>query len=467
MAGKDGKANRSSRSLECRPGVVFKPSRNRLYVFEARRIFVISGGPRPQAWRKTVRKGWQAARPPVPRHVVRTSLRSDDGGPSWETLDGLPVRGFQYLFPFMETLSDAWYGDQAWIAWLRGLDVEARRAVEPFNERTWHLLMLALRCPGAIDLIRSCPALAFALASSWVFRGERRVQRPLRAARSLVRKRQREIAGWLGFPETESGVRILRRVPTQEVAIGPLLYLRDAMADEQVVRVLRHVPRVSAEVIRMASTPALWRHASPRLLMEVGSNPHREYVPVWRMMRDAVEMLRQLGRPWESLVFRSREHVEAVHDEAVEMLNRAGWRRHDVQWAIPAPPVEGTNTIVPLDCLESFIEEGRQQHNCVASYAARVVESAAWARNGQPSIYLYRVLWPQRATLSIVRRGGQWVIDELRCASNRQPSKATMQFVQGWLDCHRGEPPAADEADAWCGNDPALPAAWEEEAVPF
>ena len=46
-----------------------------------------------------------------------------------------------------------------------------RSAVEVFQTRQWHLLAMAARCPMAVELLQSNPALAFALASCWLFTG--------------------------------------------------------------------------------------------------------------------------------------------------------------------------------------------------------------------------------------------------------------------------------------------------------
>lgn len=454
--------------LTRKPGVVYKPSRDRLYIFDRRAVVVISGGPVPQAWRKTIERGWRAARPAIPQSCIELSLSEAEESPVWHLKDGLRAKNGQFLFPFMEQVRDACFGDRAWVAWLRGLDVEHRRAVAPFRERAWHLLMLALRCPGATDLMHSSPALAFALASSWVFRGERRVRWPLRSARALVRKRQRVIADWLGFPATESAVRMLRRVPHHAVDIGPLLYLRGAMHEEAAGRLLRHVPAITADVIRIVTTDNLRRHASPRLLIEAGSELGPEVMPVRRTMQDTLVMLAQMKREPAGLIFRSRDHLVMVHDEVAAALTggRSSWR--DAHLRIPRPPLEGTDAIIPLTKVADYFEEGREQQSCVASYASRVAVSVDGSRDGRASLYVYRVLQPERATLAIRRDRGAWCIDELRCAQNRPAAHRTQMAVQEWLDGHNMATWPYDHSSPTPEWNEPLPAHCEEEClVPF
>jgi hypothetical protein len=92
----------------------------------------------------------------------------------------------------------------------------------------------------------------------------------------------------------------------------------------------------------------------------------------------------------------------------------------------PPPPVPSLPGVVePLDSAVQLVLEGRQQANCVASYAPRV-------REGRVSIY--RVLQPERATLSLIRtEAGRWEIGELKASRNRPVSGQTHDLVEQWL----------------------------------
>lgn len=95
------------------------------------------------------------------------------------------------------------------------------------------------------------------------------------------------------------------------------------------------------------------------------------------------------------------------------------------------PPIPGIpGKIEPITSPAGLVDEGEEQGNCVASYAARV-------RDGRT--FIYRVLVPQRATLSIVRDGigPDWEIGELETKFNTEASEETEVFVQAWLDRHR------------------------------
>lgn len=76
--------------------------------------------------------------------------------------------------------------------------------------------------------------------------------------------------------------------------------------------------------------------------------------------------------------------------------------------------------------MEDLIHEGNVQNNCVATYAERVQHRG---------IFIYRVMKPERATLSIVRSAdGDWQIGELKRRSNAAVSPITRHLVENWLD---------------------------------
>ena len=79
---------------------------------------------------------------------------------------------------------------------LESVPADVAKSVSRFPQRQWHLVALAARCPGALDLMQSSPALAVCLASNWAFHRPA-VPQPMRSARALIRRPQPEIAAWL------------------------------------------------------------------------------------------------------------------------------------------------------------------------------------------------------------------------------------------------------------------------------
>ena len=110
-----------------------------------------------------------------------------------------------------------------------------------------------------------------------------------------------------------------------------------------------------------------------------------------------VTMARELG---ESL--RRPSSIQKLDEWHREIWERWVEKNPPLPKTFPPPPLGEIPTIQPILDEAGLIEEGKQQSNCVGFYGDRV-------RSG--SVLIYRVLAPERATLSLVMgQGGQWVI---------------------------------------------------------
>lgn len=98
----------------------------------------------------------------------------------------------------------------------------------------------------------------------------------------------------------------------------------------------------------------------------------------------------------------------------------------------PPPPFPGTDTIRPLCTPVELINESIAQRNCVGNR----VTYEPHIRKGR--CYIYKVVAPERATLSIIRRTGEsWSIGELKAAGNHPVGLGMLRVVRDWLDGHQ------------------------------
>ena len=98
---------------------------------------------------------------------------------------------------------------------------------------------------------------------------------------------------------------------------------------------------------------------------------------------------------------------------------------HDAHDRLPAPPFPGIpGTIEPLRSVGDLHEEGRSQRNCVRSYVRDAVAG---------ELALYRVLRPERATLSIERCESGWHLGQLLAVGNSEPREETVDEIGRWL----------------------------------
>ena len=440
-----------------RPGTAFRDGK--LYEFYRDGIIVLSRWPDMRAWRRTPKgRQWMQIRPHLRLRrfneawSCEVSRRESKVRPILEGghIRDLLARGpdeedpnpdlypdpdeeimVEQNFPDLPAFSgDFPFLEPAWVAalrteYLKPIPEEVLAAVAPFSSRHWHLLNLIARCPGALDLVRATPALAFALASLWAFR-QPAPRQPLRSARALLRKHQPEIAAWLGFPAERSTVRILRKLAPAECTIPNLLHLRDLFPSFP--KALRHMQTLTSVPLHIMVRSNGQYTLSDTYLKELGASP----APAWLhgesgLLRDVLWLRETIGEPG-IFAIHSHDHLQRIHDRLVERIGRMDLKLL-ITDPLPDPPFptihSGDLQLEPITEALDLVQEGRCQSNCVGAYAKRI-------RRG--GLYVYRVLAPERATLSIVRtRNGTWRISELKAAQNQEAMSVTRENIESWL----------------------------------
>ncbi len=341
-------------------------------------------------------------------------------------------------------------------------------AAEPFRSHQWPLLRLLRASKPACDLVQSNPVLAFAVAVNHEIRMTPQAVADDHAVRHS-HQRQRDIAGWLGFPESEAMVRVFRKVPLDLASPVLLRRLRSAAATPEGLRMLGHLPALNTGVVHLLGQHLLAKLITWRLVQEVAANPdEREAAPTGDTLGDAMAMLGDMLAVGTPAPFNSIRQVTGFRETALheyQLRDRHGpcerlrVRGHGMAWVVlprltpppprqalrpaaarparprytmdpfPPPPLQGNDAIRPLTTPAELIAEGNAQYNCVGNRVSY-----------EPSIragrcYIYRVLTPERATLSIVRRDAHcWAIGELKARGNRAVGPATRRAVRNWLD---------------------------------
>ncbi len=312
---------------------------------------------------------------------------------------------------------------------------------ERFPSRQWSVLRMCQANAQVRELTSTNPALGFCLANMNFFCTLN--DSPLGLADILATVRQRDLLDRMGFPGTESSVRLFKKILPEASYLEPLLKLREALRNEQTAKLLSHLERINTGVLALFGNPAFQACITPKLLTQVSvatSEDERTEVPGLLQelltMWPVLEPVRPL--PQFQSVARLREaHCEIsiayCRRQQEEERRRAEVAEHNRQHAnalgarkFPMPPlVDEKDSIVALRTVEQLREEDIEQENCVASMAT-------WVADGRG--YIYRILRPERATLAIVRGAdSNWVIYQLRAKRNGPVSPATQLAVEQWL----------------------------------
>lgn len=432
------------------------------YLFEKRQILVMSVWPDPRAWRKTKTQPWnyttrhadmefssfQMNLPEFDqlallRNVVESWERNQKRVPEEERCDysalkktvSLATTTEDFLsedFPWPVYLSTEDrkfcvtfnYGEHAKKQFLQHIPKEIRSILDPIQECRWQMLNLLARCPGAVDLSLSNPALAFALANNRCFHRPA-VSRPYRSARWLVARKQKEIAAWLGFPATPIVVRILAKVDPYALSVKRLYFLKAAMMNAGILKLLAHLPVINIGVLELLGCADIRNRLTYTVLHEASQIDYSPYCV--ERLKSLIFDTRNLSLQFPEIAwpanFRNMEQIQNFHDHlTVCLIEQQSKSFDDMQdYPLPPPPFPGNEHIQPIKTAKELRMEGMQMRHCIGSYLERVLRN---------EVYAYRVMAPIRATLSIRRnKDGHWMKAEVSQYGNeRVPESMTEQL---------------------------------------
>ena len=433
-----------------KPGVAFR--NEKLYIFSKYRVIVLRGWPTFSAWTKCKSQPqWVRFRPDlnIARLYVgetKPTRRKRDPKPGFSDLPEQELKSEDDAISQKfneaalaeddadEVFLDKSRWESAFEAFAATIPSEPRRMVSPLPSRHWHVLAMLARCPGADELLASNPALAFCLASNWVFH-QPRVRWSMRSIRGLMCKKQKHIAEWLGFPGNESTVKILKKMEPAACRVGTLLSLKKLLWRRDKQKQLCHLPGVNTASVRILSSSRISKICSSRLLFEISEDARTDFLPPsFRMLLDVCRIYPFIACDWDTLRLRSSTHLKWLHPRLVIVLDQDADQKiakSEAFQKLPSAPFAGNNIIKPLEYCEQLRWEGWIQNNCAANYIKRV-------RRGV--VCLYRVQNPERATLLLRRHRGRWFIDQLLGAHNRLVKLETKKAVMDWfhtLDANR------------------------------
>lgn len=359
------------------------------------------------------------------------------------------IRKAEYQLDRIEAVAD----------WLGHFPPEALDFVERhgIKERRWHVLNLWLRVPEGRELFDEIPALAWMLASSWMFR--KPVSKPFRSIRALVGKPRARILEWLGLPPGDGTLKLLRQLPGQ--ACDQLLMRRCHVVfrDATLRNWLLNLGMPLTLDVLLAANPGRISYPLLRAIAEGRSMPHsgargevaRVYLDVcwmaWSLEEEKVDP-DQLGR------IRSTRRLWEFHEELVALQNSRERPSTPAWEGRKPPPVAPAQWMVPLETEEALTAEACELRHCLSSSLYR--DAVAEGR-----YYAYAVHHELgRATLGIQRESGErWRIDQLRGHANGPVDPAVQAAVVEWARQHgiqeeiRMEPLELVRGETHCGHD--------------
>ena len=401
------------------PGFTFKEGR--LYIFTDDTVMLVRGWPDPEAVIK--RPGSRSWDPFTPRFRLVHPYRRAPKPKKKKSSPQLTLFTPEQLGKPKPT--PAQRRKRAFDGFRFSLPKPVANALQDFQRNQWEPLLCLHRWGETMrELFDANPVLGFLLAHHRCFR----TGRSSRVPEKIIRGKQREILEWLGLPSSKSAVKLIRKIAPESVGDIDTLNLREIFDDVEAIKLLSHAPKINTGVLALVSDPLLRGSVTLPLLEEVAADRRQKYSPRTARLLDYVLTVHRVLHPGNARPrFKSVDKLVIAHDKLSAEFLRS---QPDIEQArrFPRPPVRGTPDIVPIKTYRDLVLEGESQCNCVASYAHRVVARTT---------YIYRVMRPERATLSLViTSGGRWVMDQLLCRDNVPVKPRTEAMVEDWLMTH-------------------------------
>ena len=144
-----------------------------------------------------------------------------------------------------------------------------------------------------------------------------------------------------------------------------------------------------------------------------------------RTYRDVIGLAHAYHGPIETRLGQCREpaQLHELHDQLMDRFNQQAahnFVNHHYDEA-PIEPIDGIEYIADR---QQLVDEGKVMRHCIGSYHHRIMDGDYCA---------YRIMTPQRATLGLTRRHGQWVLEQIRGERNATVSEAVQALVDVWL----------------------------------
>jgi hypothetical protein len=409
------------------PGYRFKDGR--LMIFQEHEVMLIRGWEEPLAVRKSD-GSWESFSPEF--RVVAPYRPAEKPAAKRAAKTEAPASG-QMEFGFGESdkpppkpaqpkpMSLAVQRKKAFDAFRFSLPKEVAKVLEPFRSHQWPLLVLLARDKQVLDLASANPVLAHAVADWHACHPG--------SKHEFGSMPQRDLLKLLNLPDSAAVVKLFRKIPPESVdqRLWPVLLNALRQPDGSTSKFLSHVSSINLGVMQLVLTPRIRETVTPALLEEVAADAKEKYRgAVARMIGDILAMKDELSDRRPLVGVRSVETLRHLHEEVAANFQKLEKMRRE-QGALPPPPIPGLEgKIIPLRTQAELVAEGREQRNCVATYAAAVAEKKC---------YIYRVLYPDRATLCIrPQPDGNWGISEIEASCNRKAHRTVVIFVREWLE---------------------------------
>ena len=296
--------------------------------------------------------------------------------------------------------------------------------VRRFPEQHFALLKYFYENTRGNEILQTNPALAYMMATNRTWTQKNNVNH-IEDIYPIQNMKRVAILKRLGFENSDKSVlKLIRKIEPGACRSEYIWNFLKTLEDSNQKRLIRHLPKINLGCMAIIASPHLLCRVSHHLLHEVANDSNEDTHP-------------GIAQRLESWIHIEREFTDCDSDGIFSSCNRLNqvlfshiWFvpeeiKKYISYVLPESPLQCTSVIQTLKNSEEVYEEGCTQCNCLFSKLPELVDGRLFA---------YRIIKPERATLTIRKRKGKWIIDALETAMNKPVSNKTREYVQNWIE---------------------------------
>lgn len=241
----------------------------------------------------------------------------------------------------------------------------------------------------------------------------------------------------LGYVGTKAAVRFLKRINLPNITCDDLGTINAILRDEKLLGKLRHYPEIvrghlqavdkCQEIFSLRVFNRVRRKDKDGL--EGFSLRVNTFIDIYE---DIIALAKMAESSCQHQLTRLKTFadLQRLHDNLVRIVNK----QQDFNMVLmefgdifPPSPISGNKHIEPIKTVSELAQEGRDMCHCAVTRARSV-----FAAEGKR--YIYKIFEPERATAEVVMRNGKQQLYSLKLANNEEPSPATYEAVNTWLN---------------------------------
>jgi len=310
---------------------------------------------------------------------------------------------------------------------IKKIPEQIRSRLSTFNYLQTTMLQIAALSENARELISDIPILLWLIAEK-LNKGEWSFEK----CEIVLNKKRKSILKHIFGNGSKADIKSLRKIRLMHGERDELKTIKTALENNSLGGQLNHWNTIPVQIIALLQRFPNLSDAS--FIKQISLNTYDRIADsiagsykICKLWDDIYQMGNVLEIENIPLILNQAKTIDALKNLHDRWMNRLHMKDTIISRGKPflPPPIPGNENIYPIQTFEDLLAEGKLMNHCVGGYVHKV-------QNG--TSYIYRVLYPQRATLEIIGKGKNARIGEFKRAYNQSPSNKTMLMVADWLE---------------------------------